>query len=166
MEINMKKIWLLFVAALLVPFNVFGACTETRRDLNSKGSIVEVEYLCIGSAVDGSVADVTITGFKGFHAYSMETWPLTPPPDAANVFLFDSTVGSTVKLDYLGSTDGTTAVNGLNLISATAPKSTKFVTTDGTTDYPLGSGDLIMTVTGQATVNAQWGMRIKFMRAQ
>lgn len=164
----MKKIWMLLCLFIAIPLSAYGAgtCDETRRDLNAKGSLVEVEFLCIGDASDGSLPDTTITGFKGFHAYSVETWPLTPAPDAADVFLFDSTVGSTVKLDLLGSADGTTAVNGLNLISATAPKYTMCVNTDGTANYPLLSGDLTLSFANQATVSAQFGVRVKFMRGQ
>jgi hypothetical protein len=164
----MKK--LLFSSLLF--FLVFqaqswAACSVGTPEFFSNGT-GQVTVTCEGS---GSTDEVTVAitslegyGTKtGYFVTDVTAW--TPAggtaPDEADVLIFDTTVDSTIKQDMLGSTDGTTAVNGLGLIdSGLVPQRVKPVTTNGSEGPMQVYGDILVRVVNQATAGADYKIRI------
>jgi hypothetical protein len=159
----MEKIIFVFLWSLLFVSLVQADCTLS--DPVERGEILYRDMVCEGAA-DGSVTDVTIPYDEDFPFFmGLYTWPIVggTAPDAADILIFDASITSTVKLDLLGSTDGVTAVNGLNGISATVPQwIPPFNSIAGSMVYPTVVGNLTMHTVNQATNGADWGVRVYF----
>ena len=156
----MKLSKLFFIIFFLVPSFSWADCTEPVPVI--RGSILFYQTDCTGAG-DGSVADVTFPYDEDFPFFlGLFTWPTSggTAPDAADILLFDASFTSTVKLDVLGSTDGSTAVNGLNGISATVPQWIPPLNAkSGAAMYPSVVGDYTMHTINQGTAGADWSVR-------
>lgn len=162
------KLWkLLFLILFLFPAKSWavtaGTC-ELTSTVETK-SFLYYEYTCLGDGATGDVADVTISYNEDYpFFYGLFTWPIvggTAPSGAADILLFDASFASTVKLDVLGSTDGSTAVNGLNGISATVPQwIPPQNSVSGSLVWPPMVGNYTLSIANETTVSCDFAVRV------
>ncbi len=157
----MKKIIAILLTMLMFASAAHATCYLGTPVFDDAGGF-EIVVSCTGSGTDEQITIPisTIRGSgarEGFWITGVSAAPVAgaTAPDAADVFLFKQ-VSSTIDLDLLGSTDGVTAVAGLNLLHATIPKSTLCMTTDGANYVPRVMSDLILKITNQITVGSKW----------
>lgn len=169
----MKKKLTLFLVLFFVTFasNVFaaGSCSVSRNHTRLyHGIIVQKTLLfeCEGDAADGSIPDWEISAddlqyIQGWRLESVTAFPTASgtAPDAASVLIKRN------GEDLLGSTDGSAASMGLNLIHATLSQTTQpFNNKDGSFRYPrIRDDDTIeLSVYDQATVEADFSVLLIF----
>ncbi len=123
-------------------------------------------FTCTGDATDGSIPNQSITGswlsfIKGWNFEEVIAFPTVggTAPDAADVFVLDEN-----GEDMLGSPDGgTTPGYGANLIHATLTKScVPYMVAIGATKTRPILGALTLKVSGQATVSANYTIKLVF----
>jgi len=136
-----------------------------------------ITYAFTGDSSDGSVPDIdsddyssggrTYTNLiRGWYLYEVQAYPTSggTAPDAADVCVLDAD-----GLDLLGSVDGTTAYNGLNLIHATLksiaqPDSFDRPHTAHVDYYPIIKSALTVTTANQGTGSSEWTVELIFVR--
>ena len=125
----MKKLIMLLGACLMLfPAAVYGTNssghTGTPAVISSTSRTITWDLTASDNsgAFSNTTTNTANTAFiKGWYLYAVEALPYSggTAPDPADVFVFEND-GTLPQLDLLGSEDnGTTAYNGLNLISAT-----------------------------------------------
>ena len=138
----MKKLLMIIVMLLGMSTQLLyaaGTCVLDASDSSPSGQSRWTSYICTGAAIGGLFDPVTITGFKGYFLYSVETWPgTTPPTDASDFTLLDSVTGE----DMMG-TNGTNAIDSTTPVSV-LPKST----VAAVNFYHLIKGNLSLVITG------------------
>lgn len=151
-----------------------GTVTQTITQI-AKGRY-KVTLVCTGDVAGGTVGTIPATATTdydtngallngviiGKYLIEVNAFPTADgtAPDAASVLIKD-----TNSLDLLGSEDGATAYNGLNLIHATLPRSTtpdKYIPRAGlhALYYPQITGALTVSVTDQATAEADFTIEL------
>lgn len=142
----MKRLTLaVFLIAILAASNAFavpGTCDLSFE--HKQGNDLWQDWICVGDSGDGTYPTFTVSGFKGYYLYSVETWPGGTTPDA----LTDFTLTDRKSEDLLGE-------NGIGSIDDTdgntiIPKSA-FMTLNF---YHKVKGDLTGAITGNTTHSA------------
>lgn len=170
----------LFLAVFLLPAVAFSAQADyaigrvTQSEVIAAGRDTRyITFLCTGGINDGSIPDTDINAhnaskIQGWYLYEVEAFPTSGgiAPDAANVMVYDAD-----GLDLLGSEDGgTTAYAGLSLIHATLKRKVipnLYLPRAGlhVNHWPLVTGTLTLDVDAQATANANYTIRMTFVRS-
>ena len=99
---------------------------------------------------------------QGMYLYCVTAYPVSggTAPDAADVFVLTPN-----NEDLLGSTDNTTAANGLNLIHATLQKTTiPKLSSTGSYFYPMVHEILTVKVSNQGTADADYVVVLTFVK--
>ena len=172
----MKKILgiLFCIVFMLSASLVFAAGTVTVSDpaflRSDNPRVAIITFTCKGDVAGGTVGTIPNTAMSttqtnrvmGMFLHSVIVDPGTVAPDAADVFILNA-----ASEDLLGSADGTTAINGLNLIHATLGRTTTpktLVPNTSDANYrPLVTGPLTLKVLNQATAEADWTVTLVFI---
>jgi hypothetical protein len=172
----MKKIfWIILLVFFLAVPQVFGAaapgsCTQSQTANYTLSGVRQVFVICTGSADDGSVPDIVLNSantlfVSGYRLEQVDVYPTSggTAPGASNVFVLMN------GMDLLGSSDGSTAYGGLNLVHATLHRTTPpifYVAGSGLRGYyfPLITSTLTVRTTGQSTVSANWTIVLTFYK--
>jgi hypothetical protein len=142
----------------------------TKIGLN--GRFATFTFLCVGDSGDGSIPNTDIPSSdmqyligRNMQLVQVEAFPTAggPAPDPADVFILDAN-----NMDLLGSEDGgTTAYEGLGLISATLKRAcipNMYTPRAGlhVNYYPIMKSTITLKVSGQGTVSAKWTVVLTF----
>lgn len=171
----MKKLFIsILTLFLLLPVFAFGAVgSVTQTALVIDTHMRTLTFVCVGGTgaetgtISNTVTNTANTAFiKGSYLVEVKAFPTSggTAPDAASVLIYDAN-----GLDLLGSIDGATAYQGLNLIHATLTKiclPDMYLTRAGTHQlyYPAITGTLTLDVDDQATASATWTIVLTFVK--
>jgi len=152
-----------FIQLVMVIFVLFvctcttfaAGCTQDVKVIVS--GVVQVECVCTGSGVDGSIDTQTLNAtamkeIKGMYLYQVVVRPGTVVPDAASLLVYMK------GRDVLGG-------KGTNIIHATNTQDTfPYSTFMATYVYPMVIDTITFEVTGQNTQSAQYIIDYIFVR--
>ena len=142
----MKKI-LLIIAFCLMSVQAWaaGTCVENASDSFNGEALRWKTYTCTADSSDGTMDNTTVTGFKGYYLYTVETWPgATAPTDDSDYTLSD---GDTPSKDLMDS-------NGVDGIDQT----TKEIHIPSV--YYMVKGNLVLAISNNAVHSAIIYVRI------
>lgn len=171
---KMKKLFISILILLIFPvmaFGTIGTVTQTPKIINSHTRTLT--FVCIGGTA-GQTGEIDNTDTNTANTAFIYGWKLTEvqafrtasgtQPDAASVLVYDES-----GMDLLGSIDGVTAYQGLNLIHESLKKSCtpdQYLTRAGAHRlyYPIITGIITLDVDDQITASADWTIVMIFER--
>ena len=157
---------LVFVSSLAF---AAGTVTVTRNSVVPK-FVEQIIFTCVGDVAGATAGSIPNTAFtqqdlryvQGMYLYAVTAYPVSggTAPDAADVFILTPN-----NEDLLGSTDNTTAGNGLNLIHASLQKTCiPKLGAVSVNFYPVVSEILTLKVLNQGTAEADWVIVLTFVK--
>ena len=168
----MKRFLFIIFIVFFVASNAIAAGSVTQGDVvRIADGTHTITFTCTGDASDGSMPDTVITAenlkkIVGWYLVEVHAFPTSggTAPDAADVLIKDAN-----SVDFLGSSDGSTAYAGKNLIHATLPRAVLpyyyLPQTGGYIPYyPIIVGSFTLSVSNQSTASANWTIVLKFVK--
>lgn len=145
------KTWLtILFLCFAVQANAAGTCVLTQGGSFPGAAKRWLQYTCTADAADATIGNTTITGFRDYYLYSVETWPgATAPTDVSDLTLSDS---DSEDLLAGNGTDGIDATDKNTILPESAYMGLKF--------FHMIKGNLTLAISGNAVNSAIINVRV------